>query len=163
LPVTDKSKTPTSSSTGGSGLPQLSTNGSALRNDLPPPPPPQRLQQPGRRRLLKKHRGNAADEEEEEEEETNEDGDGSPLALWLKDYAGVGGRGFEVKLRTLGLNEPTDLLDEVASAVLTDQVCFLTSTACSQFFLYSCVQLNFLFYFFNFFTPHHSTTFVDHF
>jgi hypothetical protein len=60
-----------------------------------------------RRRLMK--RNTQEEEDEEEEEEIDENGDGSEVALFLKD-ADLGGRGFEVKLRELGFDSVNSLL-----------------------------------------------------
>ena len=66
-----------------------------------------------RRRLLKKKRGEEAEEEDEEEEggRPDERGDGSPLAVFLQE-AGLGGRGFETRLRGAGFGSVADLLND---------------------------------------------------
>ena len=82
--------------------------------------------QRGRRRLLKKRlteEERAIEEAEEIDQELLLNGDGSPMALFLKDKAGLGGRGFEKGLAALGYRDESQLF--AASVTdLSDKVSF---------------------------------------
>jgi hypothetical protein len=65
-----------------------------------------------RRRLLKKRLSEeerALEEAKEADEEALLNGDGSPMALFLKEKAGLGGRGFERGLAALGYRDVLQL------------------------------------------------------
>ena len=83
-------------------------------------------EQRGRRRLLKKRlteEERAIEEAEEIDQELLLNGDGSPMALFLKDKAGLGGRGFEKGLAALGYRDVSQLF--AASVTdLPDKVSF---------------------------------------